>query len=78
MKKQVYYLQQSKTKGLDYINSSEKSKIIAAGGSSFNGINKNFLWKNHNVKMKKISWVRSETVIDINNTLVGQEKQIVS
>ena len=74
MKKQVYYLQQSKTQGLDYINLLEKSKIIAAGGSSFNGINKSCSWKNYNAKVKKMSWVPSETVTDIDNTLVGPKR----
>lgn len=39
----------------------------------FNGINKKYLWKNHNVKVKKISWVPSETVTDIIDTLLGTD-----
>ena len=53
--KSITFNNPKKSNRVKYINSSEKSKIIAAGGSLFNGINKKYLWKNHNVKVKKIS-----------------------
>ena len=48
-------------------------KVAAVGGSLFNEINKKILWKNHNIKVKNISWVTSETVFDLIHTLIGQK-----
>ena len=48
-------------------------KVAAFGDSLFNEINKKILWKNHNIKVKNISWVTSETVFDLIHTLIGQK-----
>lgn len=61
----------AKKQGFDYIYSLEKSKIVAVGDSLLNGINKSV--KNHNVKVKDIPWVTSETEIDIIDALVAQK-----